>query len=98
MAIKYSPAGSQVEIRAMQKDRKVLIAVKDSGAGIEKKDLPHIFDRFYRADTARTKQSKGGYGLGLSIAKKIAHNHKGSLKVTSQVGVGTIITVSLPVH
>ncbi|PIY71499.1 hypothetical protein COY88_00040 [Candidatus Roizmanbacteria bacterium CG_4_10_14_0_8_um_filter_35_28] len=65
--------------------------------GIDKKSLPHIFNRFYRADEARTKNGRDGYGLGLSIAKKIVSVHQGEIKMESKVGGGTTVTISLPV-
>lgn len=95
-AIKYSDRGSSVTVDSEKTDRSVLIRIKDQGMGIEKKDIPHIFDRFYRADKVRTKSSDSGYGLGLSIAKKIADNHRGTILVESKTGKGTTMTVSLP--
>src|SRR5258708_19165132 len=70
-AIKYSPKETTIEIESRKSDGQIIISVKDSGIGIDEKDIPHIFDRFYRADAARTRKGSGGYGLGLSIAKKI---------------------------
>ena len=77
-------------------DCTVEIAVSDTGVGIPEEDLPHIFDRFYRVDKARSR-AQGGTGLGLSIAKWIADAHGGSLSVTSRVGQGSTFTISLPV-
>lgn len=88
-AIKYSPDKTSVVVDT-QND---ILTVTDKGVGIEKKDLPHVFDRFYRADSARTKAKSGGYGLGLSIAKKIVGEHNGSISAQSEPGVGTTITV-----
>lgn len=88
-AIKYSPDKTLVVVD-IQND---ILTVTDEGVGIEKKDLPHVFDRFYRADSARTKTRSGGYGLGLSIAKKIVEAHNGSISAQSEPGVGTTITV-----
>lgn len=88
-AVKYSPAGSRVEITAQKSDHQAIIKVSDQGIGISANDLPHIFDRFYRADRARTKSNSGGYGLGLAIAKKIIDAHHGTIKVKSQLGQGT---------
>lgn len=95
-AIKYSPLKSKIKTTAKNIDHTVLITVVDQGIGIEKKDIPHIFDRFYRADTSRTKQVTSGYGLGLSIAKKIVNMHNGIITVKSEPGKGTTFTIHLP--
>jgi two-component system, OmpR family, sensor histidine kinase CiaH len=95
-AIKYSPEKATVSIHAFQKDSKVEIVVKDTGIGIQKEDIPHIFDRFYRVDKSRTKQHIPGYGLGLSIAKRIVTLHKGTIQVTSAPGKGTTFTILIP--
>jgi two-component system sensor histidine kinase CiaH len=95
-AIKYSPKGSPVLIVATAKDRHVLLTVEDSGTGIPPDDLPHIFDRFYRADHSRSKERIEGYGLGLSIAQQIAEAHQGKIEVESMVGKGSRFTVKLP--
>lgn len=94
-SIKYTPEGGFVKISSYVTPEGINISVEDSGAGISKEDLPNIFDRFYRADKSRTKQS-GGTGLGLAIAKWIIMKHKGSIEVESQLGVGTRINVKLP--
>jgi signal transduction histidine kinase len=96
-AIKYSPKGKVVMVSAKRNDGSVVIKVTDEGMGIDPKDLPHIFERFYRADSARSKEETDGYGLGLSIAKKIAELHRGNITVRSKVGEGTTFTVKLPV-
>lgn len=96
-AVKFSKIGGKITITSQKTDGSVLISVTDHGIGIDEKDLPNIFDRFYQADAARTKQGFGGYGLGLSIAKKIAEVHHGSISVKSKVGVGSTFTISLPV-
>ena len=95
-AIKYSPAKSRVKISSKKHGRQVEIAVSDQGQGIKKSDLPNIFERFYRADPSRNKQSGGGYGLGLAIAKKIAEQHSGTIEVRSALGKGSVFTVRLP--
>jgi signal transduction histidine kinase len=97
-AIKYTPRGGHVELAVTHKSTdEVAIAVRDTGIGISAGDQPHIFDRFWRADRARSRASeRGGFGLGLSIAQWIVHAHGGSINVQSRLGRGTIFTVSLP--
>lgn len=95
-AIKFTPKKGKVIISLSRGKKCAVVRVKDTGVGISKKDLPHIFDRFYRADTSRSKIKTDGFGLGLSMAKKIVELHKGSIKVKSEVGKGSIFTVKLP--
>lgn len=95
-AIKYSPRASKIHISTQSTDNSIIVSVKDEGIGINKGDIPHIFDRFYRADTARSKNAAVGYGLGLSIAKKIADTHNGTIHVVSSIGKGSTFTVRLP--
>lgn len=95
-AIKYSPDKSTIEVSAASKPSRVILTVTDHGNGISAKALPHVFDRFYRADEARTPGETGGYGLGLSIAKLIADTHKGNITLTSEPSHGTKATVELP--
>lgn len=95
-AIKYSPAGSSVELISHRSGDDVILQVKDHGTGIEPAALEHVFDRFYRADNSRTKDRTEGFGLGLSIAKMIADVHHGTITLSSQPGHGTTATVSLP--
>jgi signal transduction histidine kinase len=95
-AIKYSPSKSDIEINAQKELHNIKITIKDQGAGIDKKDLPHIFDRFYRSDKARNKNKTDGYGLGLAIAKKIIVLHDGKISATSRRGNGTVFTILLP--
>ncbi len=94
-AIKYTPAGGQVVITLGQSGNQALIKVKDTGIGIPKDDLEHIFDRFYRVDKARSRQM-GGTGLGLSIARWIVDVHHGRIWAESEVGKGSTFTVQLP--
>lgn len=91
-AIKYTPAPGKVELYAKQDGSDIVIKVSDTGVGIDKEHIDKIFDRFYRADTARSGSIEGS-GLGLSIAKWIVTEHKGSITVNSEPGRGTEITV-----
>lgn len=95
-AIKYSPPSSEVSIEAKSKDNRAQISVTDHGQGIAAADLPHIFDRFYRADTSRSKKNVQGYGLGLAIAKKITDLHHASIEVKSSPAKGSTFTLNLP--
>ncbi|MDR1262221.1 MAG: HAMP domain-containing histidine kinase [Oscillospiraceae bacterium] len=95
-AVKYTPAGGYVSLSCWVENRQCAITVRDTGAGISKQDLPRIFDRFYRADTARNIQA-GGHGLGLSIARIIVSSHGGKLHVKSKPGIGSAFTIFLPV-
>jgi signal transduction histidine kinase len=95
-AIKYSPDDTEIKIISKTIGKKNLIKIIDQGIGIDQKDLPKIFDRFYQADNSRTKTDNSGYGLGLSIAQKIIESHHGSIKVFSQPNVGTKFIIYLP--
>lgn len=95
-AIKYSPVGSSVSLGVQMAGGRALVDIKDRGRGIDRGALPHIFDRFYRADPARSPQEVQGFGLGLSLAKLIADLHGGEITLTSTAGHGTTATVSLP--
>lgn len=97
-AIKYSRPGGEVRVKGVISGSQVSIHIEDDGIGIEQTALPHIFDRFYRADSARSKNDIGGYGLGLAIAKNIITSHNGSINVTSVVGKGSHFTLRLPAH
>ncbi|MFA6492537.1 MAG: HAMP domain-containing sensor histidine kinase [Patescibacteria group bacterium] len=95
-AIKYSSKGDKISI-SMKKDKKhVIIKIKDTGMGIKASDLPYIFNRFYRADSSRSKEKVDGYGLGLSIAKQIVELHSGVISATSKPGKGSEFVVVLP--
>ncbi|HEX7042663.1 MAG TPA: HAMP domain-containing sensor histidine kinase [Patescibacteria group bacterium] len=96
-AIKYSPKKSSVYISAGRTDGHVAITISDEGIGIAKENIYSIFNRFYREEKSRTKNKASGYGLGLSIAKKIVEEHKGSIKVDSKVGRGTTFKIILPI-
>ncbi len=97
-AIKYSDEKMKVSISAKRTDGDVVIRVRDEGIGIAQKDIPHIFNRFYRADSARAREQEGGYGLGLSIAKQIVDAHHGSITAESKSGHGSTFIIHLPVY
>lgn len=93
--LKYTPAGGKVSFGLSKTEQTAHLFVADSGIGIAEKDLPHLFDRFYRVDKARSR-AHGGTGLGLSIARSIVQAHNGNIHVTSELGKGTTFYVSLP--
>lgn len=96
-AIKYNKEDGSVKIDMSRDTDNVILSVEDTGIGIDNKDLDRVFERFYRVDKSRSKKS-GGTGLGLSIVKHIIKNHDGNLKVESELGKGTKITVYLPIY
>lgn len=102
-AIKYTPRGGHVEMTlSLRNNNEIGFAVRDTGVGIAAADLPHVFDRFWRADRARSRPATGdarggGFGLGLSISQWIAQAHGGALTAQSRLGRGSIFTVLLPV-
>jgi two-component system OmpR family sensor kinase len=95
-AVRYTPQGGKVTIRVGIERGKAVVKVTDSGPGISSSHLPHLFERFYRADSSRQRGS-GGTGLGLAIAKAIVEAHDGSIDVSSRIDIGTTFTVSLPI-
>jgi signal transduction histidine kinase len=104
-AVKYTPQGGSVRMQLARQDAtggpdgrgRVTLSVADTGVGIAAGDLPHIFDRFWRADAARTRTGeRAGAGLGLAICKWIAEAHGGQIDVVSRPGRGTTFTVTLP--
>lgn len=100
-AIKFTPSGGKIWLRLSQNDLRHVITVEDSGSGIPAEAQPHVFERFYRADSARTRaeQANGsGAGLGLSIALWIAEAHNGSLNLVHSDDTGSLFSVSLPVN
>lgn len=94
-AIKYTPSGGSVHVAARGKPSELSISVHDTGIGIAAEHLPRLFERFYRVDKARSRQS-GGTGLGLSIVKNIVEGHGGKVEVASEIGRGSVFTVRLP--
>ena len=94
-AIKYTPDGGKIEIYAGSSGKSVCVRVTDNGIGSPEKDLPRLFERFYRVDKARSRES-GGTGLGLSIAREILSQHRGEIKIDSVYGEGTDVRITLP--
>jgi heavy metal sensor kinase len=94
-AIRYTPSGGVVSVAMVMDGKQALVAIKDTGIGIPQEHMPHLFERFYRVDKARSR-AEGGAGLGLAICKHIVQVHHGKIEVESQVGQGSIFTVYLP--
>jgi signal transduction histidine kinase len=94
-ALAHTPTGGEVSVGVNRQNGRAHVTVTDTGEGIPRSDLPHIFERFYRTDKARTREN-GGSGLGLAIAKWIVEAHKGDIAVTSAEGKGTEVAISLP--
>ncbi len=96
-AVRYTSAGGRIRVQGVLEENEIALSVSDTGIGIPKADQERIFERFYRADAARSRES-GGTGLGLSIAKHLVEAHGGRIKVESEVGRGSIFTIFLPVR
>ena len=96
-AIAYSPKGSLVSISRRRRGDNIEVAVTDRGIGIDRKDQERVFERFFRADKARSRAT-GGTGLGLAIVKHVAANHNGSIGLWSQLGTGSTFTLSIPAY
>ena len=94
-AVKYTPSGGRVEVTAESGEGEVVVRISDTGIGIPAENLARIFERFYRVDKARSKET-GGTGLGLSIVRHVAENHGGRVGVESTLGEGSTFTVHLP--
>ncbi|MGH2657326.1 MAG: ATP-binding protein [Actinomycetota bacterium] len=94
-AVRYSPEGGRVDVRLVERDGRAVLEVEDTGIGIPTRDLPRIFERFYRVDRARSRET-GGTGLGLSIARHIAERHGGRIEAESELGRGSTFRVTLP--
>ncbi|MBR5614994.1 MAG: HAMP domain-containing protein [Clostridia bacterium] len=94
-SMKYTPEGGEIRVFVGFLYNEVYIKIEDTGIGIPEQDLPHIFERFYRVDKARSRE-QGGTGLGLAIAKEIIENHGGTIGMESAVGEGTRVTIKFP--
>ncbi len=95
-AVKYTPSGGSIEVSLKKKSADAHLTVRNTGTGIDEADLPHIFDRFYRSDKARTYTEDSGYGLGLAIAKAAAESFRGTISVESDSESYALFTVKLP--
>ena len=96
-ALAYTPEGGQITVSTAFENQQIAIRVTDTGIGIPPEDVPHIFERFYRADKARNTD-KGGMGLGLSISRQIVQAHHGTIDVMSTPDQGSVFTIRLPVE
>ncbi len=94
-AVKYTPVGGAIALRAFRSGSEAVVTVRDTGIGLAPEDAGRVFDRFFRVDKARSR-ALGGAGLGLSIAREIVHAHHGTLKLDSEIGRGTTVTMRLP--
>jgi two-component system sensor histidine kinase SenX3 len=94
-AVRHTEAGGRVTVETAEHTGRVTLTVTDTGVGIPARDLPRIFERFYRVDRARSRET-GGTGLGLSIVRHVAENHGGSVAATSELGTGSSFVVTLP--
>ncbi len=95
-AIQYTPPGGDVYISLARVGDQARMVVRDTGPGIPQEDMPHIFERFYRAEKSRTRSRSGGFGLGLSISQWIVERHNGRIEVESRDGKGTAFVIWLP--
>lgn len=96
-ALKYTDEGDSVEVVLREKKKTAEIIIKDNGIGIEKKDIPYVFERFYRSDLSRNR-STGGKGIGLTITRSLVEAHQGTIEVESESGKGTTMTIILPLY
>ncbi|MEI9806786.1 MAG: ATP-binding protein [Bacteroidota bacterium] len=96
-AVKYSPVSRTIKVTSVGKENNVVIAVKDSGIGINKNDQEKIFERFYRAE-GKSEKTFPGFGIGLFIASEIVRRHHGKIGVESEPGIGSVFYFSLPLN
>jgi len=94
-AVRYTPKGGRIHVQARPDGKDAVLTVHDTGIGIPEQALEHVFERFYRGDEARNRQS-GGAGLGLSIARDLVTRHSGRISVTSTEGAGSTFTIQIP--
>jgi len=94
-AVQHTPAGGSVMVALVPGEERILVTVADTGEGIAEEHLPHVFDRFYRADSSRSRET-GGSGLGLAIASELVRLHGGAIAAASESGRGSVFTVTLP--
>ncbi|EGK11645.1 sensor histidine kinase VicK [Desmospora sp. 8437] len=93
--LKFTSKGGEVTVRTEQKGKEAILTVRDTGEGIPQEELQRVFERFYRVDRSRNRQS-GGSGIGLTIVKKLVESHSGSIQIESKPGMGTCIYIHLP--
>jgi signal transduction histidine kinase len=96
-AVKYSYKNSSVTLSLHQEKRWAVVTVQDNGIGMTTEEQQHIFERLYRADSARTRSNEQGFGLGLAIAETVVQEHGGSITVESTLGKGSCFTIRLPI-
>jgi len=96
-AIKYTPEDGKIDVTAWEEKSRITVRVQDNGIGIPEEDIAHIFERFYRVEKSRTSET-GGTGLGLAIARELIEAHGGTISIESELGKGSSVTVTLPVH
>ncbi|MCD6366472.1 MAG: ATP-binding protein, partial [Bacteroidales bacterium] len=96
-AVKYTPKNEWIDIRLQRDNSWAEFVIKDNGIGIPEKNLPYVFERFYRVDKSRSRKT-GDYGLGLAVCKTIVEAHKGSVTINSSINQGTTLIVKIPLE